>query len=89
MVKVFSSSLNRSLAGRLLPVGILEYIRSNEIKLAGLDLPSGLEADTTTMVRESISRAFILGFRTVLLLCAGLSLVSALVAWIMIPAKTE
>jgi EmrB/QacA subfamily drug resistance transporter len=89
MVKVFSFGLNRSLRGQHLPLEILEYIQSNEIKLAGLDLPSGLEADTTTMVRESISRAFILGFRTVLLLCAGLSLVSALVAWIMIPAKTE
>jgi len=89
MVKVFSFDLNRSLAGRQLPPGILQYIQSNEIKLAGLDLPSGLEADTTTMVRESIFRAFIFGFRTVLLICAGLSLVSALVAWLMIPAKTE
>jgi hypothetical protein len=45
MVKVFRSSLNSSLAGRLLRPGILQYIQSNEIKLAGLDLPSGLDAD--------------------------------------------
>jgi MFS family permease len=89
MVKVFSFRLNRSLAGRQLPPIILQYIQSNEIKLAGLDLPSGLEADTTTVVRASISRAFIFGFRTVLLICAGLSLASALVAWLMIPARTE
>jgi EmrB/QacA subfamily drug resistance transporter len=89
MVKVFSSSLNRSLAGRLLPVGILEYIQSNEIKLAGLDLPSGLDADTTAVIRASISRAFLFGFRTVILICAGLSLASAVVAWLMIPARTE
>jgi predicted MFS family arabinose efflux permease len=89
MVKVFSFKLNRSLAGHQLPPIILQYIQSNEIKLAGLDLPSGLEADTTTVVRASISRAFIFGFRTVLLICAGLSLASALVAWLMIPARTE
>ena len=34
MVKVFSSSLNRSLAGQQLLPTTLQYIRSNEIKLA-------------------------------------------------------
>ena len=89
MVKLFSSSLNRSLVGRLLPPGILEYVRSNEIKLAGLDLPSGLDADTTALIRLSISRAFLFGFRTVMLICAGLSLASAAVASLMIPATTQ
>jgi len=89
MVKVFSSSLNRSLAGHLLPPGILQCIQSNEIKLAGLDLPSGLDPGTTAVIRASISRAFIFGFRTVVLICAGLSLVSAMVALLMIPARTE
>src|SRR5947209_3607397 len=69
MVKVFSSSLNRSLTGRVLPPGILQHIQSNEVKLAGLDLPSGLEADATAMIRASISHAFVFGFRTVMLIC--------------------
>ena len=89
MVKLFSSSLNRSLVGRLLPPGILEYVRSNEIKLAGLDLPSGLDADTTALIRLSISRAFLFGFRIIMLICAGLSLASAAVASLMIPATTQ
>jgi EmrB/QacA subfamily drug resistance transporter len=89
MVKAFSSSLNHILARQLLPPGILQYIQSNEIKLAGLDLPSGLDAETTAVIRVSISRAFVFGFRTVMLVCAGLSLASAVVAWLMIPARTE
>jgi hypothetical protein len=89
MVKVFSSSLNRSLTGQLLPPGILQFVRSNEIKLAGLDLPSGLAADTTAVIRASISHAFVSGFRTVMSVCAGLSLASAAVAWLMIPPRTE
>jgi EmrB/QacA subfamily drug resistance transporter len=89
MVKVFSSSLNRSLADQLLPPGIFQYIKSNEIRLAGLDLPAGLDADTTAVIRASISRAFVFGFRTIMLICAGLSLVSAAVAWLMIPLRTE
>jgi hypothetical protein len=72
----------------LLPPGILQYVRSNEIKLAGLDLPSGLDADTTALIRVSISRAFVYGFRVAMLICAGLSLASVAVASLMIPDKT-
>jgi len=86
IVQVFSSSLNHSLAGIALPPGILQYIRSNEIKLAGLDLPPGLDSDTTTLIHESISRAFVFAFRTVMLICAGLSSASAAVASLMIPS---
>ncbi len=89
MVKVFSSSLNRSLADQLLPPGIFQYIKSNEIRLAGLDLPAGLDADTTAVIRASISRAFVFGFRTIMLICAGLSLASAAVARLMIPLRNE
>lgn len=88
MVKLFSSSLNRSLTGGVLPPGILQYVRSNEIKLAGLDLPSGLDSDSTALIHVSISHAFVFGFRTVMLVCAGLSLASAAVASLMIPTKT-
>ena len=89
MVKLFSSSLNRSLTGRLLAPGIFQYVRANEIKLAGLDLPSSLDVDTIAIIRVSISHAFVFGFRTVMLICAGLSLASAAIASLMIPAKME
>jgi EmrB/QacA subfamily drug resistance transporter len=89
MVKLFSYSLNRSLTGGPLPPGILQYVRSNEIKLAGLDLPSGLDADTAALIRMSISHAFLFGFRTVMLICGGLSVASAAVASLMVPAKTR
>jgi hypothetical protein len=89
MVKLFSSSLNRSLNGVLLPPGILQYVRSNEIKLAGLEVPASLDAATTALIRASISHAFIFGFRTIMLLCAGLSAASAAVASLMIPSKAQ
>ena len=87
MVKLFSSSLNQSLAGRPLAPGTFQYIRANEIKLAGLDLPSNIDADTRALIRMSLSRAFVFGFRAVMLICAGLSLASAAIALVMIPAK--
>ena len=87
LVKSFSFDLNRSLAGRSVPPDTLQYVYANETKLAGVDLPSGLEPATAMLLRTSISRAFVFGFRIAMLICAGLSLASALVAWLMIPAK--
>ena len=87
MVKLFSSSLNRSLTGQQLAPDILQYVRANEIKLAGLDLPSSLDVDTTARIRVSISHAFVFGFRIVMLICAGLCLAGAATASLMIPAK--
>lgn len=89
MVKVFSSSLDRGLATELLPPDIVHYVEINEINLAGLDLPSGLDPNTAAATRALISDAFVVAFRTVMSICALLSLASALVAWFMIPAKTR
>jgi EmrB/QacA subfamily drug resistance transporter len=88
MVKLFSSSLNHILTGVPLPPGILQYVQSNEIKLAGLDLPHGLDVGTSTLLRASISHAFVFGFRIVALICAGLCVTSAAVASLLIPANT-
>jgi EmrB/QacA subfamily drug resistance transporter len=89
MVKLFSFRLSRNLAGALLPPGILQYVQSNELKLAGLDLPSDLDTQTTALLRASISHAFVFGFRIVMMICAGLCVASAAVASLMIPGKTD
>jgi|HubBroStandDraft_4_1064222.scaffolds.fasta_scaffold02890_5 hypothetical protein len=89
MVKVFSSKLDRSLASRPLPSGILHSIESNKNKLASRELPSGIPADTAGAIRALISRAFIFGFRFVMLIRAGLPLASAAVSWLMISAKAR
>ncbi len=91
MVKVFSSNLNHSFAGQEVPPSTLRYIRSKEIELARLDWPSGinLDAGTTAVIRASIFRAFVFGFRTVMSICARLSLAGAVVAWQMIPDRTK
>jgi EmrB/QacA subfamily drug resistance transporter len=85
MVKAFSSRLNNSLAHFLLPPAILQELHADEIKLAGLQIPAGLNLSTKAAIRESIREAFVFGFRIVMLICAALSLASAAVAWLMIP----
>jgi EmrB/QacA subfamily drug resistance transporter len=87
MVKLFSASLNRSLAGSHLAPGVLQYVQSNEIKLAGLEPPAGLDAATTGLIRAAVAHAFVFGFRMVMLICAALSVASSVAASLMIPGK--
>jgi EmrB/QacA subfamily drug resistance transporter len=84
VVTSFSFHLNRSLLNLAIPASTVHDLRANEIKLAALEVPATLDSDTAAAIRVSIERAFIFGFRFIMLICAGLSLASAAVAWRMI-----
>ena len=84
MVKSFGFQLNRSLADLSLSPAILQELHSDEIKLAGLQIPLGLNPSTGAAIKESVKDAFVFGFRIVALACSGLSLASAIVAWLTI-----
>jgi predicted MFS family arabinose efflux permease len=89
MVKAFGFWLNHSLAHFSLPPEVLEEIRAEATKLAGLQLPTGLDPSTKASVTQSIGEAFVFGYRIVMLICAGLALASAAVAWRMIPKSGD
>ena len=89
MVKAFGCRLNYSLAHLSLPPAILQELQADEVKLAGLQAPAGLDPTIETTITESIGEAFVFGFRIVMLICAGLSLASAAVAWLMIPKDRD
>ena len=88
MVKAFGSRLDQSLAQLSMPPGILQEIKADEIKLAGLRAPAGLDPPTRRAVEKSVREAFVFGFRMIMLICAGLSVASAAVARVMIPAAS-
>jgi EmrB/QacA subfamily drug resistance transporter len=85
MVKAFGSQLDHSLAQLSLTPATLHQLHADEIKLAGLQVPAGLNPSTSNAIKESVNEAFVFGFRIVMLLCAGLSVASSAVAWWMIP----
>ena len=85
MVNAFGSRLNHGLVHLLLPSGVLETVQSGEIMLAGLPVPDDLSPATKAAIKELIADAFVFGFRIVMLICAGLSVVSSAVAWVMVP----
>ncbi|HWJ49035.1 MAG TPA: MFS transporter, partial [Candidatus Udaeobacter sp.] len=89
MVKSFSFRLDRDLAGLSLPSQVRQELEANEIKLAGLQLPAGLDPAANAAIKESVRGAFVYGFRMIMLICAGLSLSSAAVARRMIPKEND
>ncbi|MFZ0293109.1 MAG: MFS transporter [Candidatus Sulfotelmatobacter sp.] len=85
MVKAFGFRLNNGLIHLSLPPGLLRDLQANAIKLAGLPIPSVLAPSVKAAVSKAIGEAFVFGFRVVILICAGSSLASTAVAWLMIP----
>ena len=63
----------------------LEVIRSQESRLADLQPPADLAPQTRTAITDLVQLGFVFAFRIVMLICAGLSVLSAAIAWRMIP----
>src|SRR5713101_7302313 len=85
MVKAFGLRLNHSLAYFSFPPGVLQELQAEETKLAGLQVPGGVDPSSRIIIKQSIGEAFVFGYRIVMLICAVFALASATVAWRMIP----
>ena len=87
MVNAFSFRLNRRLVELSPPAAVVEAVRSNEIKLAGLPIPADVSPDIRAAIEKSVAEAFVFGFRIVMVICAGLAVASSAAAWILIPKE--
>jgi predicted MFS family arabinose efflux permease len=87
MITAFGHSLKDSLAGLHLDTSVVQGLESNAVKLGGLDVPKNQDADTKGKIKTAITRAFIFGFRMVMVICAALAMISAAVASRMIPSR--
>jgi len=85
MVNAFGARLHSKLANFSLPPEILRDMERSKIKLAGLEPPASLNPTIGATIRESVREAFVFGFRLIMLICAGLSVASAMAAWLLIP----
>jgi EmrB/QacA subfamily drug resistance transporter len=84
MVESFGSRLDRDLKHEALSEQAVQTIQSNQTKLAGLPVPADLSPQMRAAVRELINQSFIFGFRVVMLICAGLAVMSAVITGVMI-----
>jgi EmrB/QacA subfamily drug resistance transporter len=81
MTTAFSMRLNRSLATLNVPTPAMHELQSNEIRLAAMTVPTGIDSRLAAVINSSIEQAFVFGFRCVMLICSGLSIASVAFAW--------
>ena len=87
MVPAFRSNLERSIGSLGLPPAVMRDIQANSVNVGNLTVPVGLDVATAAAVRADIARAFVFGFRCVMLISGCLAIAAAVVALILIPSK--
>ncbi|MDQ3773129.1 MAG: MFS transporter, partial [Pseudomonadota bacterium] len=55
--------------------------------LAEAALPTGVDATVASALRRTVQLSFVSGFRWIMLLSAGLALLSALTAWVLVERR--
>lgn len=87
LVTRFDASLDDQLAAMPLPPDVKAAVVRERTKLAAAELPSNVDATTRNAVRRVLDRAFVDGFRALMLVCAGLAAISAGAASALIRAE--
>jgi len=86
MLHVFKANLNGRLSSANLATSIAQSVQAQSIKLAAIDIPDDVNAETHQLIRRAIDEAFVSGFRWVMVIGAALAAASAVVAQFWIPA---
>jgi len=77
MLQVFKTSLDHRLISANLPSSVAQSIRTQSIRLAAIDIPQNLNAETRQVIRRAINESFLSGFRWVMIIGAALAAASA------------
>src|SRR6201997_4899768 len=85
MVGAFKYRLMDSLANLNIAPNIVRDVRSNAIKLAGMELPTSVDPADAAAIRAAVVKSFGFGFRLVMLICSGLAIASSAVVMLAIP----
>jgi EmrB/QacA subfamily drug resistance transporter len=87
MASAFNATLAQQLSALELPSGLRAAMEQQQDRLAAMAVPAGTGEATAQAISKAIGESFVAGFRRVMLLCAGLALLSALSAWLLIDGK--
>jgi len=81
-------AFSHQLGVRLNEVGINEQLQQSvyeqRVRLAGLEVPQGLDPSTHAQIKEVVGGSFVSGFRLIMFLSAGLAVASAASSWLLI-----
>jgi MFS family permease len=84
---VFNDQLAEKLNASKLSTPIQHTVLEQRNRLTQIEAPKGLNRDQRQVLKRSIDESFLAGFRWVMVISAGLALLSALSAWTMIEGK--
>ena len=84
VLHAFNRELDQRLARLDIPSEVRRSIDNQRVRLAGAEVPPGMDDSTRVALRQAINESFVVGFRVVMMTAAGLALVSAICALIMI-----
>ena len=89
MAWAFGARLDAGLQQLDAPPEVVEFLAGQRARLAEAALPPGMEGAAADALREQIRAAYVSGFRWIMLASAGLALLSALAAWLLIGKRAE
>jgi EmrB/QacA subfamily drug resistance transporter len=89
MLHTFDGALDRRLDSLEPPPEARRQLDNDRAKLAAMEPPAALSPETAVSFRRAIADSFIAGFRWVLMLAAGLALLGALVAWLVVENRPQ
>jgi EmrB/QacA subfamily drug resistance transporter len=81
MAHAFDATLSERLAQLRVPQALVDTVRQQHQRLAGIALPAEADPAAAAALREAIGESFVAGFRRVMLVCAALGVLSAASAW--------
>jgi hypothetical protein len=86
---VFNTRLENRLHAANLPEPVKHAVLEQRNRLTQIEPPKGLNADQQRALKQAIGESFLAGFRWVMVISAGLALLSAVSAWLMIQGKPQ
>jgi len=84
ILHAFNRKLDDRLARSDIPPEVRRSIDEQRVRLAGAELPLGIDDQRRMALRQAINESFVVGFRIVMMTAVGLALASALCALILI-----
>ncbi len=81
VLHLFMGNLSRGLVNADLPASVVQSVRAQSPKLAAIDIPLSLSQKDRRLIRRLIDESFVSGFRSIMLIGAGLAAASAITAF--------
>jgi hypothetical protein len=87
ILNLFNYALDSRLSTLGIPSEAREMLNQQMVKMAAIELPSGIDPQLKSTLEKSIAESFLFSFRLVMLATSALALGSAIIAWFMIEDK--